>query len=380
MDSHNIEHIWVLMAKSFSGEASEEELLELDNLLRQHPSINYSKEILHDFWTVSPDHDRQDAENKYRKLVQQIKNIGIDEGKFTEDEHFINADEEVITTNGRKKKWLIAAASFLIISLTGLLFIYSNKQKPNTDIPESHAQNKINTKSGSKTNLVLPDGTKVWLNASSQLTYEKSYGNSLREVTLTGEAYFDVVKNKEKPFIIHTAKMDVKVLGTAFNVKCYPGEKTTETSLVRGSIEVTLKDRLEKIMMKPNEKLVINQDDIPEKNSGPSLNPKSIPSKVKAEKPIITLTHLTLLPRDNTIIETAWIQNRLVFSSETFEEVALKMERWYNVKINIKNESLKQEPLTGNFEKETISEALTALQFSTKFHYNINNNSINIYK
>ena len=380
MDSHNIEHIWVLMAKSFSGEASEEELLELDNLLRQHPSINYSKEILHDFWTVSPAQDRQDAENKYRKLVQQIKNIGIDEGKFTEDEHFINADEEVITTNGRKKKWLIAAASFLIISLTGLLFIYSNKQKPNTDIPESHAQNKINTKSGSKTNLVLPDGTKVWLNASSQLTYEKSYGNSLREVTLTGEAYFDVVKNKEKPFIIHTAKMDIKVLGTAFNVKCYPGEKTTETSLVRGSIEVTLKDRLEKIMMKPNEKLVINQDDIPEKNSDPSVNEKSIPSKVKAEKPIITLTHLTLLPRDNTIIETAWIQNRLVFSSETFEEVALKMERWYNVKINIKNESLKQEPLTGNFEKETISEALTALQFSTKFHYNINNNSINIYK
>jgi len=382
MDSHNIEHIWVLMAKSFSGEASEDELQELDNLLRQYPSVNYSKEILHDFWTVSPDHDRQDAENKYRKLVQQIKNIGIDEGKFTEDEHFINADEQVITTNGRKKKkWLIAAAaSFLIISLTGLLFVYSNKQKLNTDIPEPHAQNKINTKSGSKTNLVLPDGTKVWLNASSQLTYEKSYGNSVREVTLSGEAYFDVVKNKEKPFIIHTAKMDVKVLGTAFNVKCYPGEKTTETSLVRGSIEVTLKDRLEKIMMKPNEKLVINQDDVPEKNSDASLNRKSIPSKVKAEKPIITLTHLTLLPKDNTIIETAWVQNRLVFSSETFEEVALKMERWYNVKINIKNESLKQEPLTGNFEKETISEALSALQFSTKFHYNINNNSINIYK
>ena len=146
MDSHNIEHIWVLMAKSFSGEASEEELLELDNLLRQHPSINYSKEILHDFWTVSPDHDRQDAENKYRKLVQQIKNIGIDEGKFTEDEHLINADEEVISINGRKKKWLIAAASFIIIGLTGILFVYSNRQKSNADIPEAHAQNKINTK------------------------------------------------------------------------------------------------------------------------------------------------------------------------------------------------------------------------------------------
>jgi ferric-dicitrate binding protein FerR (iron transport regulator) len=242
------------------------------------------------------------------------------------------------------------------------------------------AKNEISTKNGSKTSLVLPDGTKVWLNASSELTYEKNYGNKLREVTLSGEAYFDVVKNKEKPFIIHTSKMDIKVLGTVFNVKCYPGEKTTETSLVRGSIEVTLKDRVEKIMLKPNEKLIINNaDDIAEKNK--IISRKVAPSKTITEKPIISLTHLTMLPVDNTIIETAWVQNRLVFSSETFEEVVLKMERWYNVKIFIMDESLKEERLTGNFEKETIADALNALKLTTKFSYNIvNNNSIQIYK
>ena len=91
--------------------------------------------------------------------------------------------------------------------------------------------------------------------------------------------------------------MDIKVLGTAFNVKCYPGEKTTETSLVRGSIEVTLKDREEKIMLKPNEKLIINNnDDVRVKDKAAV---KAEKTTVQAEKPIISLSHLTLLPVDN---------------------------------------------------------------------------------
>ena len=230
-----------------------------------------------------------------------------------------------------EKNGFSALALVAVLTMAGFFLFYSTGVLPK-ETAEFSAKNEISIKSSSRTNLVLPDGTKVWLNASSELTYEKTYGNKLREVTLSGEAYFDVVKNKEKPFIIHTAKMDIKVLGTVFNVKCYPGEKTTETSLVRGSIEVTLKDRLEKIMLKPNEKLIINNaDEIAEKSK--TVSRKVTPSKAVIEKPIISLTHLTLLPIDSTIVETAWVQNRLVFSSETFEEVVLKMERWYNVKI-----------------------------------------------
>jgi transmembrane sensor len=378
MDMNNAQHIWILMARKLSGEASAEELQELDQLLRQDPYVNYSKEILQDFWRIDPVYDSQYAENKYRNLVQRLKNMGIDEENFTQGDHFINGEE--VITNNKKKKWGIAIGSFtVVIIIAGLFFFYSDKPVSQKDAAALNVKNEISTKSGSRTTLVLPDGTKVWLNASSQLTYEKDYGNKLREVTLSGEAYFDVVKNKEKPFVIHTAKMDIKVLGTAFNVKCYPGEKTTETSLVRGSIEVTLKDRLEKILLKPNEKLVINnQDETIKKNT--TASKKIIPAKVIVEKPIISLMHLTLYPADNTIIETAWVQNRLVFSSETFEEVVLKMERWYNIKIFIKDESLKEERLTGNFEKETISDALNALQLTTKFYYNLKNNTINIYK
>jgi transmembrane sensor len=382
MNQNSAEHIWILMARKFSGEASAEELEELEQLLRTEPHINYSEEFLHDFWRSTPTVDSRYAETKYRNLVQQIKNLGADGGKFSDEDDHVITDEGSSGNNNKKKQvWRIGMAVFALICISVAGLIFYNDVPPNKNANNQlTANSEINTKSGSRTSLVLPDGTRVWLNASSTITYRKDYGNKLREVTLSGEAYFDVVKNKEKPFVIHTPKMEIKVLGTAFNVKCYPGEKTTETSLVRGSIEVTLKDRLEKIMLKPNEKLVINnQEDSVEKNNTVSSGKKAA-LKPTIEKPIITLTHLTLLPADNTIIETAWVQNRLLFSSETFEEVVLKMERWYNVKISIMNESLKEEHLTGNFEKETITEALKALQLTTKFSYTLKNNNINIYK
>lgn len=375
------EHIWLLIARKLSGEATAEELQELEVLLRQNPDAGYSKEIFHDLWRAQPYHDRQYAENRYKELVQQMKNMGIDEGRFTLNDHYINDNGVEPTRKSRRKNWLMAlcAVAMIAVGLASLYYL-SGTAANNSELAELNSKNQITTKNGSKTSLVLPDGTKVWLNSGSQLDYDKTYGNKLREVSLTGEAYFDVVKNPAKPFVIHTKKMDIKVLGTAFNVKCYPGEKTTETSLVRGSIEVTLKDRQEKIMLKPNEKLVINNDDIvaqAQKNNGVKQVNKQAE---KIEKPIITLSHLTFLPVDSTVIETAWVQNRLVFSSETFEDVALKMERWYNVKIEFADESLKEATLTGNFEKETVVEAFNAMQLTTRFLYTVKYDRITVYK
>ena len=166
--------------------------------------------------------------------------------------------------------------------------------------------------------------------------------------------------------------MDIKVLGTAFNVKCYKSEKTIETSLIRGSIEVTLKDRQEKIMMKPNEKLIVN---IEEKEKIETI-PNKIVRASFIQKPIILLGNLTIYTKDNTVVETAWLQNRLVFVSETFEDIALKMERWYGIKIVFANEVLKEVKTTGSFEKESITEALNALQLLSPFNYIIKNNII----
>lgn len=375
---HTPEHIWLLIARKLSGEATAEEALELEELLRHNPAAGYSKEVLHDLWQSQVYPDMQYSETRYKELIQQIKNMGIDEGKFTHDDHFINGEE--LPGKSSKSKWKVALGiTVLVFAVAASIYIW-NAGNSTRELENTMAKNQISTKNGSKTSLVLPDGTKVWLNSGSQLDYNKTYGNTLREVSLTGEAYFDVVKNPDKPFVIHTRKMDIKVLGTAFNVKSYPGERTTETSLIRGSIEVTLKDRQEKIVLKPNEKLIINNGDNTGRKDKVPAEAKTGKTAVQNEKPIISVGYLTLLPQDNTVIETAWVQNRLVFSGESFEDVALKMERWYNVKIEFGDEKPKEEKLTGNFEKETVVEALNALQLVAPFSYVVKNDRIIIFK
>jgi ferric-dicitrate binding protein FerR (iron transport regulator) len=224
----------------------------------------------------------------------------------------------------------------------------------------------------------LPDGTTVWLNAGSKLSYNKNYGNNLREVSLTGEAFFDVVKSAKKPFIIHTGKIDIRVLGTAFNVKSYPGEKTIETSLIRGSIEVTFKDRpAEKVILKPNEKLIVANEEIPV-----ALKKQSIRQN---KEPIVAVSHLNYVKSDNSIAETAWIQNKLIFQDKSFKDLATEMERWYGVSIRFDNSQRDTLRFTGSFENETIQQSLDALKLAAgksvpDFHYTIRGNEIMISK
>jgi ferric-dicitrate binding protein FerR (iron transport regulator) len=229
----------------------------------------------------------------------------------------------------------------------------------------------VTTKPGSKTQIQLPDGSIVWLNANSNLTYDKDFGKTLREVKLTGEAFFDVVKDHAHPFVIHTKVIDVKVLGTQFNVKAYPNEAYTETSLIRGSVEVTVKNRSnEKHYLKPNEKISV------------ANNMESETAGVETHsKPLILTETLTYYHADSTVIETSWVDNKLTFQeNETFRQVALKMERWYGVNISFADEEVTEIRLYGSFTSETINQALEALHEGFGFNYKITGNNILITK
>jgi ferric-dicitrate binding protein FerR (iron transport regulator) len=381
MENKGIERIWELMSRKLSAEISVAELEELEVLLKQQAQQAYSLEIMEDIWKSKAAQNSQYAEYKYKELFHRMQKEGlIIENLEEESAHLIGSDE----TNhqgffGRNVRKIFIGSSALVLSAFAIFFIFFNADT----VQRSSAPNKISevtTKNGSKTNVVLPDGTKVWLNAGSKLSYENDkYGAELREVTLIGEAFFDVTKNAEKPFVIHTQRMDIKVLGTAFNVRCYPNDKKTETSLIRGKIEVTLKDRpKEKIYLSPNEKLTLLNGNIvtPELPSS-----KRAKHSVELIEPLVTIGHITRKLTDSaTIIETSWIENKLEFRGETFEEVASKMERWYGVKINIEDYRLKQEHLTGSFETETVEQALAALQYTTKFNFSTNKNTITITK
>ena len=230
------ENIWNLVAKRLSGEASDEELSELENLLRSNPDLHYPLQTIMDIWNQSHPQIDQEAGIAFEKHLGRMRNQNVDwDLRYPE-----NGLREGKRKNN-KKEWLLGLAAFLMaFSVIALVFEKSHNSTETFQAASSGQKNnsEISTKNGSKTNVILPDGSQVWLNAGSKLSYDKNYGNTIREINLTGEAFFDVVHNVEKPFIIHTSKMDIKVLGTRFNVKSYPTDKTTEATLIRGSIEV----------------------------------------------------------------------------------------------------------------------------------------------
>jgi ferric-dicitrate binding protein FerR (iron transport regulator) len=369
------DRIWELIAKKLSGEAIEPELKELEDMLRQQPDIHYAIQTVADVWHHNLP-SQEDAYAAFQKHAARMKELGMDYGPEEKEEVVIEPFPE--TPRRKPLRYVLLALSIAVIAIAGVYGYQLMFPKAELSVKTLADKSEVSTKYGSKTKLVLPDGSQVWLNAGSKLTYDKNYGNAIREVSLSGEAFFDVVKNAARPFVIHTEKIDIRVLGTAFNVKSYPGEKNTETSLIRGSIEVTIHNRLSgKIILKPNEKLVIANEEEPEIK--PASHKPAVVKATAQQEPFVAISHLTYQPADSTIVETSWMDNKLIFRSQAFEELALRLQRWYDLEIIIKDEQIKKKKFTGVFENETIDQALMALQFTAPFKYVINKKQVTIF-
>jgi ferric-dicitrate binding protein FerR (iron transport regulator) len=371
MGQEQKEHTWDLIAKKLAHETTPGELEELEDLLKAHPELYYPLQTIADFWKSSNPGDLEKAELAFDRHLDRIKEQSIE---FTTTAHEIPN-----RTHNRSSKTVLVTTLSLLIVLSGLFvvrFIYPQNisQLPGVGTPMKEFS-EVATRDGSRTSLSLPDGTHVWLNAGSRLTYDKTYGAQLREVNLTGEALFDVAHNATKPFVIHTARVDIKVLGTRFNVKSYPTDRTTETTLLRGSIEVSIKARPdEKIILKPNEKLVIANDDS-------ALHRSLTPHTEKTSKANESLVDIRKPAYDaaGINIETSWVDDRLIFQDEPFGILAKDMQRWYGVSIRFTRPGQEEWRFTGNFRKETIQQALEALKLTAPFTYTINENQITIY-
>jgi len=402
MGQEQQEHTWDLIAKKISGEATTDELKELEELLRAHPELFYPLTTIADFWKSTNPGNRRQAEEASQALDRHLERMktqgaGLEpkatgttpETRLTGAAAAIGSSTETTTTDqpawelderpkSRSRRLLLISPLLLLTLITVLLVYRSSHPQPPATTPAGEGEKEFSevvTHNGSRTNLLLPDGTRVWLNAGSRLTYEKTYGAQSREVSLTGEALFDVAHNATRPFIIHAAHVDIRVLGTRFNLKSYPSDRTTETTLLKGSIEVSIKDRPnEKIILKPNEKLVVANDDSTLHRRDPAVyQPQRTESLVNIRKPgYDSITGIN--------VETSWVEDRLIFQDEAFGNLSKDMERWYGVNIHFTRPELEDLHFTGNFQKETIREALAALQLTAPFTYTIHENQITIYE
>lgn len=204
---------------------------------------------------------------------------------------------------------------------------------------------------GSMTQMVLPDGTKVWLNSDSRLLYNDRFGKDNRELELQGEAFLDVTRNERLPLVVKVNDLDIKVLGTKFNVNAYSGEEEIKVSLLEGSVGMKVDGKNDFTVLKPMETGIYQ-----------------VASHQIEVKPGL----------DGSII--AWMENQLIFTGEPFDKIARILERRFNVTIRIHTDELKRRSFGGDFgEGESIEKILKVMAVNGKFKYKIMNSTIDIY-
>jgi ferric-dicitrate binding protein FerR (iron transport regulator) len=386
MGNEHKQYTWNLVAKKLMGEATPEELCELEELLRQNPELHYPLQTVADLWNPSDPVEQHLAEEAFSRHLDRMQDLQIEyaQAPAVAMAMSANVDDSNVypfpeqRRNPRLVTILLAAATLIAAVIIISLYTRTNTPLPiaaTTTSTPTLAGNEIFTGNGSRTHLTLPDGTIVWLNAGSRINYEKSFNATERSVTLTGEAFFDVAPNAGKPFVIHTARIDIRVLGTSFNVKSYPTDKTTEATLIRGSIEVSIRNRpSDKIVLKPNEKLVVNNEDSTKLNEEKEVRRRDHPDN----NSLVVISKPTYEQHSGAIIETSWVDNKLIFQDEEFGNLAASMERWYGVTIRFNSPEKENLRFTGTFDKETILQALDALKLTAKFNYIVEGNQITI--
>ncbi|HEX3935519.1 MAG TPA: FecR family protein, partial [Puia sp.] len=219
MGQEQKEYTWKLVAKVLAGEATEPEIRELGQLLRNNPELHYPLQTIADLWRTSGPVEQKKAEEAFGRHLDRMTalSIGLENSGEPTDKGSAG-----VARRRRSRRLFVAAATVITLTSTGLFLYRGSPHKAPILAAPAAQPSEVATRNGSRTSLYLPDGTHVWLNAGSRITYNKNFGASAREVDLSGEAFFDVAHNPASPFIIHTSRIDIKVLGTSFNVKSYP--------------------------------------------------------------------------------------------------------------------------------------------------------------
>lgn len=310
--------------------------LKANDLLKQYlkgeSSANDEQKILRWYFSFTAEDEPAISHDEQQKLLSSAKAKMMSAAKS-------NAQKKTSVINYTYLK--VAAMLFMLCSIP-FTYVKYIRQGRNLTL----AGKELRTLAAERKVITLTDGTRVWLNNSSILHYPAKFDNHKREVTLEGEAFFEVVHNEHKPFLIYTKDLKVQVLGTSFNVKAYRADKKAAVSVATGKVSVSnLKNS---IMLVKGEGMIYD--------------------RTAAEKFTKTDSHAVTHSR-------AWQNNTLYFRYETLQDISLQLERWYGVKFNIKNKELLQKRYTLEQHNETLDNVMKALS-TGEFNYQLADKSV----
>jgi transmembrane sensor len=298
---------------------------------------------------------------KVRKWFSNPKELkNLEEQLFSQWKNLIDADQsesgslhhlfekihyqillEENQNNKRRKLWdyYRQAAAFLLIPVllfSALFYLFSGKPQPTTEIWAE-----INAPEGARVEFFLPDSSRGWLNSGSKLKYSASF-NRHRKVELTGEAFFEIRHLYNSYFTVSSADLNVKVLGTKFNISAYPADNYTEVVLKEGRVDISGKTKDFSYTMAPGEKMNFNRDI----------------QKMEVKKV-------------ETDLYTAWKDGYLILDNEPIGQAISRIERWYNAEIILQDEILKKYRFKATFRDEPLEEVLRLLALTTPITYKV---------
>jgi len=308
-------------------------------LFKRYIGNSCSKKELEEFFSYI---HRSEHELQFRQLIKKVYNELKEDASFStyvdENGRLVLTDPQYVSSPLAEKKRkrpallsrLLVAASIVVVA--GTIWIIKEKRLPEKEQASVSSLTKKATDRSESMFLLLEDSTKVWLNAASSLEFPDQFGKNKREVFLSGEAFFDVKHADKIPFIIHTGNVSTTVLGTAFNIKAYPGQKNITVSVSRGKVRVSNEDGWETILIKGQQVRVgENKNELAEKN---------IPVAEVA----------------------AWQQGDIVFDDELLADIVADMQRIYNASIQLNDPSLLGLKISTSFRKEIgLEQALQVL-------------------
>ena len=336
----------------------EEENKHIDELIANYLTEGLDKNALDELktWIAASAENQQyfirQREIWFSAVSREAASVYDKDKAFENFRNRVESQKEIQSTSRRgfslSALWRYAAVVAIIIAV-GCISYWQGE----VNVKDTFADISVEAPLGSKTKLYLPDGTLVWLNAGSRMTYSQGFGVDNRKVELAGEGYFEVKRNEKIPFFVKTKDLQLQVLGTKFNFRDYPEDHEVVVSLLEGKVGLNNLLREEKeAVLSPDERAVLN------KANG-----------------LLTVESVTASNASQ------WTDGYLFFDEELLPDIAKELERSYNVKIHIANDSLKTFRFYGNFvrREQNIQEVLEALASTEKMQYKIEERNITIY-
>ncbi len=333
--------IYQILGKYLSGVTSERENLLVEKWKQDSPKNLKEFELHKQTWDET--HIKFNPTNS--ELI--FKNIlnKIDD----QQEQKIRSIKKPVLINIRPFIFLSKIAATIL--LFGAVWYYATHISPDSKSELIVKTVQKHNPAGQKSKIYLPDGTEVWLNAESKITFPEQFLPNKREVILTGEAFFNVTKNPEQPFIVKTGKISTIVLGTSFNINAFENEPNVKVSLKTGKVKVEFENNLglKFLFLNPGEAMNYNKtnDDV--------------------RKEIF-----------NNELSLAWKDGVIVFEDAEFDEIINTLSRWYGVNFKIENRKYDSWSYTGSFDNAILENVLHSISFTKEFTYKINQKNVNI--